>query len=593
MEQHMTANLGPITAIALASAALFLGCREPLCTDADGDGFLAAVWLEGLCQAPLDCEDAAPSVHPGAVEVCGNGVDDDCVEGDRACRESTGGIKFEHIKTFLMITGVADEIDDGEVAWMAARLDLASGQIGSQDAWQVYSPETLRCSARPLENTWSFDHARVDQWGARTGRDSERVYLHYREDTLVPQSNTWVPGWNPKDDRGQCGGVARDWVNDMVANVDGTCTGLPSDPDRTASTGADARVPVWFADWYMPDVVGATWLAWATEDVIEWNGWQSPPFEIPGCIWLDGVLYYPWGLFALGKTSRYWNVPELLDDGSPNLDHPLVDDRPRAGFELAKRVSEALGTTVVAFPNVGAVWPHDQEPFRELFLQYYDGVFVESWGGRPGGPTFHSDYPASFETILEITVDRNKTRYLQYKTHLPEATDRMKLVALASYYLVNNANTYFSFNIYPSPDFPDRSTTHPKDIMWFPAIEHDVGQPVPNRLGLPDYRGELDSSEHYELAAGSDPDPQNSGQTYHVMAREYEHALVLVKFREQSGSAIGDATATFHDLPGDYRLLRADGALGAPISGLWLRNSEAAILIEVVAESEPPDPFES
>src|SRR5690606_27971955 len=35
--------------------------------DADGDGY-----------GCMDCDDAAPGVHPGAAELCGNGIDDDC-----------------------------------------------------------------------------------------------------------------------------------------------------------------------------------------------------------------------------------------------------------------------------------------------------------------------------------------------------------------------------------------------------------------------------------------------------------------------------------------------------------------------------------
>ncbi len=41
-------------------------------TDADGDGY------DAIADGGTDCDDTDASVHPGAVEVCDNGVDDDC-----------------------------------------------------------------------------------------------------------------------------------------------------------------------------------------------------------------------------------------------------------------------------------------------------------------------------------------------------------------------------------------------------------------------------------------------------------------------------------------------------------------------------------
>ena len=49
--------------------------------DNDGDGYYV----------PQDCDDTRASVHPGATEVCGNGLDDDCSGGDASCGGSTGG----------------------------------------------------------------------------------------------------------------------------------------------------------------------------------------------------------------------------------------------------------------------------------------------------------------------------------------------------------------------------------------------------------------------------------------------------------------------------------------------------------------------
>ncbi len=53
--------------------------------DSDGDGYMAMVAPDGVtpCDA-VDCDDDRADVHPGALEVCGDGVDSDCdgTDGD-------------------------------------------------------------------------------------------------------------------------------------------------------------------------------------------------------------------------------------------------------------------------------------------------------------------------------------------------------------------------------------------------------------------------------------------------------------------------------------------------------------------------------
>lgn len=54
-------------------------CPE-VCEDGDQDGY-----GNGPDCLGYDCNDGNASVHPGATEICGNGIDDDCVDGDEAC----------------------------------------------------------------------------------------------------------------------------------------------------------------------------------------------------------------------------------------------------------------------------------------------------------------------------------------------------------------------------------------------------------------------------------------------------------------------------------------------------------------------------
>jgi hypothetical protein len=102
---------------------------------------------------------------------------------------------------------------------------------------------------------------------------------------------------------------------------------------------------------------------------------------------------------------------------------------------------------------------------------------------------------------------------------------------------------------------------------WSPAAAYDVGRPL---------------GGWSVFAAGQDP--SNSIMTYKVYQRQYSNALILYKplsyFRGRAGTD-ADNTATTHYLGGTYRPLNADGALGAPITSITLRNGEGAILVKV------------
>ncbi len=56
--------------------------------DEDNDGYLR----EALNGRPSDCDDKDSAKHPGALDVCGNGVDEDCFDGDLPCEDSIGPV---------------------------------------------------------------------------------------------------------------------------------------------------------------------------------------------------------------------------------------------------------------------------------------------------------------------------------------------------------------------------------------------------------------------------------------------------------------------------------------------------------------------
>ncbi|PLX21916.1 hypothetical protein C0584_01095 [Candidatus Parcubacteria bacterium] len=66
----------------LPPLASFSGCTQA-CLDFDGDSFGS---VGSVCANPLaDCDDTNPNIKPGAVDICGDGIDQDCFGGDTPC----------------------------------------------------------------------------------------------------------------------------------------------------------------------------------------------------------------------------------------------------------------------------------------------------------------------------------------------------------------------------------------------------------------------------------------------------------------------------------------------------------------------------
>ena len=67
-----------------------LPAQDPMCqqacADQDGDGYQDAMCNSNPANRGGDCNDMNPRVFPGAMEICGNQLDDDCTNGDLPCQ---------------------------------------------------------------------------------------------------------------------------------------------------------------------------------------------------------------------------------------------------------------------------------------------------------------------------------------------------------------------------------------------------------------------------------------------------------------------------------------------------------------------------
>jgi hypothetical protein len=81
-----------------------VACGPPACIDADGDGY-GTTGSSPCTYLQADCNDANSTIHPGAHEQCGNGIDEDCSGSDLLCHradtDKDGCISFAELSAYL------------------------------------------------------------------------------------------------------------------------------------------------------------------------------------------------------------------------------------------------------------------------------------------------------------------------------------------------------------------------------------------------------------------------------------------------------------------------------------------------------------
>jgi hypothetical protein len=211
-------------------------------------------------------------------------------------------------------------------------------------------------------------------------------------------------------------------------------------------------------------------------------------------------------------------------------------------------------------------------------------VFANTVGSQTEGNTVAAKLPgvveefllrpteaswSTFNTVAGLVAGRlgsaDPSPYLIMDSHpgTTSASDpRTQLGTLAYYYLLADPERTFLMM------FGGSSPSSPWSGEWITAAETEIGQP----------QGDVRL-----FASGADP--QNLSLEYRIFARDYDDALVLYKPRSYAlGKGTGttaDATATTHQLPGNYRPLNANGTLGAVVNQITLRNGEGTVLVRV------------
>jgi hypothetical protein len=126
--------------------------------DADSDGYGVTGDVEVTCSQPYgyaaengDCDDLDPDIHPGAHDVCDDGVDNDCTGADASCVFSGEASLSVAISKYVGDESgerSGNELDLGDVngdgfydLWVAARESSAAASAGGE-AYLVYGPST-------------------------------------------------------------------------------------------------------------------------------------------------------------------------------------------------------------------------------------------------------------------------------------------------------------------------------------------------------------------------------------------------------------------------------------------------------------------
>lgn len=243
----------------------------------------------------------------------------------------------------------------------------------------------------------------------------------------------------------------------------------------------------------------------------------------------------------------------------PFVGTPVIEPTANFGKETANMVAAvwaAVAPRIVFTNTSGGIG--DADPVAKAST----GVF-EEFVLRPTEATWSGVSDVANLVNRRLNAD-DPPPYVILDTHpgaFATTSERVRAGAMAYYYLLADPDrTMMMF-------FGGYAPSAPWSQTWIPSSTYDVGLPVGGMT---------------TWASGQDP--ENAALEYKVFGREYSKALVLYKPRSytlgRGTGTLSDATATTHQLGGNYKVLNGDGTVGPIVTQVTLRNGEGAVLIK-------------
>lgn len=104
------------------------------CVDADEDGAFA---IASDCAQGTDCDDTKASVKPDALEICGDGLDNDCSDGDATCEVAGCTSDNDCAKNFFCDTTGGECLSIWD--WWAPTVYLDTNENAGDPAWDYFT----------------------------------------------------------------------------------------------------------------------------------------------------------------------------------------------------------------------------------------------------------------------------------------------------------------------------------------------------------------------------------------------------------------------------------------------------------------------